>query len=200
SKRRRPRSRRRCKPGGGGDVGRLRPNSGEVPRYVTGMIDPTNAERQARWGDRQQQRMQKLKARHLLVATLAAAFVAAPLAPALAESIPTVKRPEGLPAVYTEYKLRPIILIVPRGSGEEAIAARKREADGLRTRFQDCDEGIRLARELGDVALLDPIIRTSEDLNAQQREFLDNTPEGHLTSPETTRQGIYLDPLCTKRA
>jgi len=106
---------------------------------------------------------------------------------------------DGKPAVGYEFTLRPILLIVPRGSGEEVIAARKREADGLRTRFQNCDEGLRLARGLKDVAVRDPVIRTSGDLTAQLREVLENTPEGHLTSPETTGQGIELFALCNKR-
>jgi peptidyl-prolyl cis-trans isomerase SurA len=108
-------------------------------------------------------------------------------------------RKEDQPAVGYEYTLRPILLIVPRGSSEEVIAARKREAEGLRTRFQNCDEGLRLARGLRDTAVRDTVIRTSGDLTAQLREILDNTPEGKLTSPETTQQGIELYALCRKR-
>jgi peptidyl-prolyl cis-trans isomerase SurA len=108
-------------------------------------------------------------------------------------------RREDQPAVGYEYTLRPILLIVPRGSSEEVIAARKREAEGLRTRFQNCDEGLRLARGLRDTAVRDTVIRTSGDLTAQLREILDNTPEGKLTSPEQTQQGIELYALCRKR-
>ena len=43
-----------------------------------------------------------------------------------------------------EYSLRPILLLVPRGAGASAMEARKREADNLRTRFQGCNEGLRL--------------------------------------------------------
>jgi peptidyl-prolyl cis-trans isomerase SurA len=108
-------------------------------------------------------------------------------------------RKEDQPAVGYEYTLRPILLIVPRGSSEETIAARRREAEGLRNRFQNCDEGIRLARGLKDVAVREQVIRTSGDLSAQLREILDNTPEGRLTAPETTQQGIELFALCRKR-
>ena len=79
------------------------------------------------------------------------------------------------------------------------MAARKREAEGLRTRFQGCDEGIRLARGLRDVAVRDMIIRTSSELTAQLREILDNTAEGRLTAPEQTQQGIEVYALCRKR-
>ncbi|MFL5070240.1 MAG: SurA N-terminal domain-containing protein [Xanthobacteraceae bacterium] len=108
-------------------------------------------------------------------------------------------RKEDQPAVGYEYTLRPILLIVPRGSSEEVIAARKREAEGLRSRFQNCDEGLRLARGLRDTAVRDIVIRTSGDLTAQLREILDNTAEGKLTAPETTQQGIELYALCRKR-
>jgi peptidyl-prolyl cis-trans isomerase SurA len=79
------------------------------------------------------------------------------------------------------------------------MAGRKREAEALRTRFHNCEEGIRLARGLRDVAVRDMIIRTSSDLTSQLREILDNTPEGRLTSPEVTQQGIELYALCSKR-
>jgi peptidyl-prolyl cis-trans isomerase SurA len=108
-------------------------------------------------------------------------------------------RKEGEAAVGYEYTLRPILLIIPRGSAEPVIAARKREADGLRTRFQGCEEGLRLARGLRDVAVRDTIVRTSADLGAQLREILDSTQEGRLTAPEMTQQGIEMYALCGKR-
>jgi peptidyl-prolyl cis-trans isomerase SurA len=109
------------------------------------------------------------------------------------------RRKDDQSPVGYEYTLRPLLFIVPRGSAEDTIAARKREAEGLRTRFQNCDEGIRLARGLKDVAVRDPLIRTSADLTAQMREILDNTQEGRLTPPEQTQQGIELFALCRKR-
>jgi peptidyl-prolyl cis-trans isomerase SurA len=108
-------------------------------------------------------------------------------------------RKDDQPAVGHEYTLRPILLIIPRGSPEAVIAARQREAEGLRTRFQNCEEGIRLARGLKDVAIRDPLYRTSADLTRQLREILDSTQEGRLTPPEITQQGIELYALCRKR-
>jgi peptidyl-prolyl cis-trans isomerase SurA len=102
-------------------------------------------------------------------------------------------------AVGYEYTLRPILLIVQRGAGEAAVAARHREAEDLRNRFQNCDEGVRLARGLKDVAVRDPLYRTSGDLSAGLRELLEKTPEGKLTPPEVTRQGIALYAICRKR-
>jgi peptidyl-prolyl cis-trans isomerase SurA len=97
-----------------------------------------------------------------------------------------------------EYTLRPILFIVPRGSPESVVAARRREADGLRARFESCDQGLRLARGLVDIAIRDQIVRTSDDFNAQLRELLEQTPVGRLTPPEQTAQGIEFYAVCAK--
>ena len=39
-----------------------------------------------------------------------------------------------------EYKMQPIVLIVPRGSAPAAIEARQKEAEALRNRVQTCAE------------------------------------------------------------
>lgn len=98
-----------------------------------------------------------------------------------------------------EYTLRPILLIVPKGSAEASFEGRRREAEGLRNRFQSCDDGIQLARGLRDVAVRDQITRTSADLAAKLREVLDGTAVGKLTPPDVTPQGIEVFAVCAKR-
>jgi len=98
-----------------------------------------------------------------------------------------------------EYTLRPILLIVQRGGADGAFEARRREAEGLRSRFQNCDDGMKVARGLQDVAIREPIVRTSGDLTAKLRELLDSTEVGRLTPPDITPQGIEVFALCGKR-
>src|SRR5437764_2200917 len=50
-----------------------------------------------------------------------------------------------------EYKLRPVLFLVPRGAAPTAFEARKKDAEALRARFQSCDEGLRSALALPDV-------------------------------------------------
>lgn len=108
------------------------------------------------------------------------------------------KRQKELITAY-DYTLRPILLIVPRGSGDNVIQARRREAEGLRTRFQNCDDGVRLARGLRDVAVRDAIIRSSGDFPQKLREVLDATPVGKLTEPDITPQGVEVFAVCEKK-
>jgi peptidyl-prolyl cis-trans isomerase SurA len=98
-----------------------------------------------------------------------------------------------------EYVLRPVVLIVPRGSSEAAYEAKKREADALRGRFQTCAEGIPFARALKEVAVRDQVTRFSADLPAPLRAILDNTPVGHLTPPEIADDGVQMFALCSKK-
>jgi peptidyl-prolyl cis-trans isomerase SurA len=109
------------------------------------------------------------------------------------------RRKDDETMVGYEYTLRPILLIVPRGSSEAVRDARRKEAENLRSRFQGCEEGITLARQLKDVAVRDPIYRTSAEFTAQLREILDKTQEGRLTPPEQTQQGIELYAICAKK-
>jgi peptidyl-prolyl cis-trans isomerase SurA len=109
------------------------------------------------------------------------------------------RRNEGKSGATYEYTLRPILLVVPRGAGDAAFLARRREAEGLRSRFQNCEAGLALARGLRDVAIREPISRRSGDLSAKLREVLDSTKIGGLTPPEVTPSGIEVFALCERR-
>lgn len=102
----------------------------------------------------------------------------------------------GEGAVGHVYTLRPILFIVPQGSPPSAFEARRREADALRSRFNGCVEGVRLARELHDVAVRDQIIRSSATLPVPLRTMLDSLEVGKLTAPDATAQGIEVFALC----
>ena len=98
-----------------------------------------------------------------------------------------------------EYIMRPVVFIVPRGSPEAAYDTRKRDAEALRARFQNCNDGIAFARALEDVAVRDQVSKYSADLAQQLREILESTAVGHLTPPETTAEGVQMFAICAKR-
>ena len=102
-------------------------------------------------------------------------------------------------AVGYEYIMRPVVFIVPRGSPEAAYDTRKRDAEALRARFQNCNDGIAFARALQDVAVRDQVSKYSADLAQQLREILEGTAVGHLTPPETTPEGVQMFAICAKK-
>jgi peptidyl-prolyl cis-trans isomerase SurA len=98
-----------------------------------------------------------------------------------------------------EYVLRPILFVVQPGAAEQAIDGRKREAEALRARFENCESGLNFARALRDVAVLDQIVKSSADLAPELRKILDEVAVGKLTAPEVTAKGVQVFALCAKK-
>ncbi|MGL5164660.1 MAG: SurA N-terminal domain-containing protein [Afipia sp.] len=98
-----------------------------------------------------------------------------------------------------EYLVRPIVLIVPRGSPPAAVEARRKEAELIRNRVQSCEEAQELFRAMRDAAIRDQLTKTSADLPPNLRELLDKTPIGKLTPPEVTKQGVEMVALCSRK-
>jgi peptidyl-prolyl cis-trans isomerase SurA len=99
-----------------------------------------------------------------------------------------------------EYQMRPIVLIVPKGSAPAAVEARVKEAEALRSRVQTCDEANSFFKSMPNAAIRETVTRTSADIPAVLREGLDKTPIGHLTAPEVTKQGVEMVALCGRKA
>jgi peptidyl-prolyl cis-trans isomerase SurA len=105
----------------------------------------------------------------------------------------------GNAAVGYIYTLYPIVIVAARGSSEGLLEAKLSAAENLRSRFVTCNEGLAMARALRDVAVREPINRSSADLPPQLRELLGKMEVGHLTTPEVTAQGLQMFALCTKK-
>jgi peptidyl-prolyl cis-trans isomerase SurA len=98
-----------------------------------------------------------------------------------------------------EYKMQPIVLIVPRGSAQPAIEVRRKEAEALRNRVQTCDDANAIFKSMQNAAIREAVTKTSADLPPPLRELLDKTPIGHLTEPEVTKQGVEMVALCGRK-
>jgi peptidyl-prolyl cis-trans isomerase SurA len=105
---------------------------------------------------------------------------------------------DKLSADAFEYKMQPIVLIVPRGSAADTVEARRKEAEALRNRVQTCDEANSLFKSMQNAAIREIVTKTSADIPAVLRELLDKTPVGHLTPPEVTKQGVEMVALCAR--
>jgi len=102
-------------------------------------------------------------------------------------------------AVGYIYTLYPVTVVVPSGSSQAVIAVKRREAENLRSRFTSCNQGLALARALRDVAVNDPIAKSSATLPESLRDLLNKMPIGHLTTPEVTAHGLQMFALCDKK-
>ncbi|WP_156917904.1 SurA N-terminal domain-containing protein [Bradyrhizobium sp. Cp5.3] len=106
---------------------------------------------------------------------------------------------EKLQVEGTEYKMQPIVLIVPRGSSQAFIEQRHKEAETYRSRVGSCEEANSLFRSTPNAAIRESVTKTTADLPEALRKVLDDTPIGHLTPPEMTKQGIEMVVLCSRK-
>jgi peptidyl-prolyl cis-trans isomerase SurA len=95
--------------------------------------------------------------------------------------------------------LRQVIFVLPKNASAAQVAQRKREAEALRSRFHSCDEGLKLARGLRDVAVKDPVTRNSAQLGKAFRDALVKLKIGQTMPPERTALGIELVAFCDKQ-
>jgi peptidyl-prolyl cis-trans isomerase SurA len=98
-----------------------------------------------------------------------------------------------------EYKLQPVVLIVPKGSAQSAIELRQKDAETLRGRVETCEQANQYFKSMANAAIREPVTKTSADIPANLRKVLDDTPVGHLTPPEVTKQGIEMVALCARK-
>ena len=99
----------------------------------------------------------------------------------------------------TEYKMQPIVLIVPRGSSPTFLETRKKEAETYRSRIASCEEANSLFRSTPNATIRDSVTKTTAELPDALRKVLDDTPIGHLTAPEVTKAGIEMVVLCARK-
>jgi peptidyl-prolyl cis-trans isomerase SurA len=95
--------------------------------------------------------------------------------------------------------MQPVVLIVPQGSAPTAVQARQKEAEALRARVQSCDEANTYFKSMQNAAIREPVVKTSADIPQVLRKLLDDTPIGHLTPPEITKQGVEMVALCARK-
>ncbi|RYC33003.1 hypothetical protein D3273_06000 [Lichenibacterium minor] len=98
----------------------------------------------------------------------------------------------------TNYRLQQIVFVVPVNPSPAILQARLDAAKALRNRFDGCNNGLQLARQLPDVAVKEPMSRTSESFSPALRKVLAETQKGMLTVPDRTTNGIEMIAVCDK--
>jgi peptidyl-prolyl cis-trans isomerase SurA len=106
---------------------------------------------------------------------------------------------EKLQTEAFEYRLQPIVLIVPRGSAPAAVELRRKEAEALRSRVETCEDANSFFKSMQNAAIREAVTKTSADIPQVLRDVLDKTPIGHLTAPEVTKQGVEMVALCGRK-
>lgn len=100
----------------------------------------------------------------------------------------------------TEYTLKPVIFVVPKGSSGGYDAQRRREAEAFRGRFRGCDTLVEQARQLKEVVVRPTMRRTSEELQGTpDGRDIQEAGAGKLTRPERSDDGYVMLAICTAK-
>lgn len=94
-----------------------------------------------------------------------------------------------------KYVLRQTIFVMPKGSN---AGLRKREAEALKGKITSCDAVGQIAIGMRDVAVKDPVIRTSAQISKDYRARLDKLKPGQTLGPDLAENGLELVTLCER--
>lgn len=97
-----------------------------------------------------------------------------------------------------DYVLQRVVFAVRAQASPAEVAARKREADALRARFQGCDTIKDVTKGLKDVAVINIGRKLANEVPAALRDELSKTDVGRLTAAERTDLGFAMIAVCQK--
>ncbi|MFD1702688.1 SurA N-terminal domain-containing protein [Methylopila henanensis] len=98
-----------------------------------------------------------------------------------------------------QYTLRQVIFVLPKGATEAQVNQRRAEANAARARFPGCDQAVQFATSLRDVAVKEPVTRSSASLGKELNENLSKVKLGSLTAPERGEQGLEMIAVCERK-
>jgi peptidyl-prolyl cis-trans isomerase SurA len=99
----------------------------------------------------------------------------------------------------TQYTLRQVVFVLPKGASEAQATQRRQEAINARGRFPGCDGAVQFAAALRDVAVKEPITRSSGALGKELTDILDKVKIGGLTEPQRADQGFEMIAVCERK-
>jgi peptidyl-prolyl cis-trans isomerase SurA len=108
-------------------------------------------------------------------------------------------RGQNMQLKSTQYTMLQVIFVVRRNAPDNQRIVRAKEADSLRNRVTSCDQVSQIVREYSEVVVKPPVRRLSSDLAPALQKLLESLPDGRMTPPEVTANGIEVVAICDRR-
>lgn len=108
-------------------------------------------------------------------------------------------RGQNMQLKSTQYTMQQVIFVVRRNAPDSLRATRAKEAESLRARVTSCGQVSALAGEYKEVVVKQPVRRLSSDLSTSLQKLLETLPDGRMTPPEITANGIEVVAICDRR-
>lgn len=98
-----------------------------------------------------------------------------------------------------QYTLRQVVFVMPKGANAALATQRRSEAIGARGRFPGCEGAVQFAGALRDVAVREPVVRSSAQLGKEMADSLAKIKIGGLTEPQRGDQGWEMIAVCERK-
>lgn len=105
----------------------------------------------------------------------------------------------GEKPVATEYMLQQVIFVVPASERGAKLATRKREAEAMRQRFQNCQSTRQFAQGLIDVTVRELGRVLEPELPPEWKDMILRTETGSATPVRETDRGVEFIGICSAR-
>lgn len=105
----------------------------------------------------------------------------------------------GVKPTATEFVLQQVIFVIPTAERGAKMAARRREAEGVRQRFQGCEATRQVVRGMLDVTVRDLGRFVEQELPDDWASMIRATAAGSTTGVRDTDRGVEFVAICAKR-
>jgi peptidyl-prolyl cis-trans isomerase SurA len=115
------------------------------------------------------------------------------------EAVQRMLQQGGRKPTATEYMLQQVIFVVPDAERGAKLGARKREAQAMRERFQNCETTREFTKGLLDVTVRDLGRILEPELPPDWAEPIKATQPGNATAVRETERGVEFIGICSAR-
>jgi peptidyl-prolyl cis-trans isomerase SurA len=107
---------------------------------------------------------------------------------------------DAAPQTAMEYRLQPIIFVIPEGAAAGVEAKRMSDANAFRSAFKGCDQSLQQAAGNPDVVVKPQMRREEGQLTPDLKQTLAKLEVGGISEPQRVPEGIQLVAVCAKNA
>jgi len=115
------------------------------------------------------------------------------------EAVQKMLQQGGKKPTAKEYMLQQVIFVIPDGEKSALLGKRKREAEAMRKRFQNCDTTRNFAKGLMDVTVRDLGRVLAPELPPDWKKQITQTSPGEATPIKVTNRGVEFIGVCSSR-
>ena len=99
-----------------------------------------------------------------------------------------------------EYTLEQVIVALPKDPSPQRLAQAKSVAEGIRSKFTSCSQGLQMAKGTRNVVVRPFGRRSASELSPDARDAVKDVPVGRLAEPLPGARGLIMLAVCDKKA